>query len=323
MRRPLSALLSICVIGAAASCSDALTSPAGVALITTDSSSYTAVSIEGSELQVRVVTTFTNPSSVPDTLARCYPDTPYPIYGVELVSPQSSDGAGYDPTWGCVGHNHQIVVAAHSTRTDTLRLLGPNEYDSSKERFVGVLAGKFRISYGGQKSNVFEIKLPPGGFLPAVPLDLTRPFVILNTVVHLQSTGGVYVAPPITATLHNGRSDTLFIRNCNGDVVKFLERQDGDAWKPFLGSINPTCLSSPIAVPPGGSWTTTAYVSGAINNPSYALNFPVKTVDELPGVYRFVWSNIFTSRAAVNGSGSTTLPESERRSNAFAILVDR
>src|SRR5262249_2766250 len=107
-----------------------------------------------------------NPSDTLIVIDRCTPTTPYPTYYVELVSPTSSEGAGYNPDWACVGHNSPIVLGARATRADTITLQGPSGYDNATRKYLGVIAGTFRIDYGGQKSNEFTIRLPPGGVVP-------------------------------------------------------------------------------------------------------------------------------------------------------------
>ena len=90
----------------------------------------------------------------------------YPIYSVDLVTPASTEGAGYNPSWACVGHNSPLVVGPGAVRTDTITLHGPSAFDNTTQKYVGVIAGTFRIAYGGQESNEFAIKLPPGRVLP-------------------------------------------------------------------------------------------------------------------------------------------------------------
>jgi hypothetical protein len=140
--------------------------PTTPSLLQTDSATYTATVVGPIAVTVRIVATLRNPSDTLIVLDRCTPTTPYPTYYVELIRPVSSDGAGYNPGWACVGHNSPLVVAARGTRTDTITLRGPTAYDNATRRFVGLLAGTFRIEYGGQQSNEFRIELPPGWVLP-------------------------------------------------------------------------------------------------------------------------------------------------------------
>lgn len=140
------------------------TSPSDL-LLTTDSSSYTATPIGYSQVTLRIVTQYRNPAAAAIALDRCFPTSPSPIFDVELVTPKSNDGSGYNPAWACVGHDRPIVIGAGETRIDTLVLRGPNAYDPRLARYLGTLEGTFRIGYGGQRSNEFRVKLPPGGIV--------------------------------------------------------------------------------------------------------------------------------------------------------------
>jgi hypothetical protein len=114
-------------------------------------------------VEVRLVLTYRNPADTAVTLDRCLPAEPYPIYSVQLVLPKNAEGAAYNPGWACVGGVSPIVIGPKATRIDTITLHGPTAYDNQTHRYVGVLAGLFRLGYGGQASNGFTINLPPGG----------------------------------------------------------------------------------------------------------------------------------------------------------------
>ena len=92
-------------------CSD----PTGTGLhsaLQTDRASYVAQSLGGSGSAQRfgftVTARFVNSSNDTLFLAWCYPDSPYPIYGVELVNRATTDmwGAAYGSAWACVGHDN-------------------------------------------------------------------------------------------------------------------------------------------------------------------------------------------------------------------------
>jgi hypothetical protein len=109
-------------------------------------------------------------------LARCYPDTPYPIYGVDLVDGEDPRGAAYSGVWACVGHDRQIRIDPGEVRTDTLHLRGPNIFDGRTGEAFGTLVGRMRLWYEPQTcpgdgacrlgrdagaSNVFTVELAP------------------------------------------------------------------------------------------------------------------------------------------------------------------
>jgi hypothetical protein len=148
------------VIGGSACNAGQPTSP-GVQMLTTEATSYTAIPVGSSQVNVTVVTRFQNTTLRPILLDRCTDSAHSPKYGVSLVRPQNAEGAAYDPLWDCVAGVSPIVVGPSETRTDTLMLLGPMIFENQAKGYRGILAGTFRITYGGQSSNEFDIKLPP------------------------------------------------------------------------------------------------------------------------------------------------------------------
>jgi len=307
------------LVGVAAACGEnAATDPAN-RLLATDSSSYTAMSVGYDQVMVRVVTRYRNSTSAPIELLRCFPDTPYPTYDVVLISPASSDGAGYSPSWACVGHNNPIIVVPGEVRTDTLTLRGPNGYDNASKRYLGVMAGQFRIDYGGQTSNAFTIKLPPEGIVPYVPRDLSAAIQTDSLIVRLRRDDVVYRArAPIGITIHNPRPDTSFIPNCNRQTGLLLEKQSGSQWVTAWGAVIPSCASPDIVIPPNGNYETVIDLLGV---PKGANGVPRFTVDNIPGIYRFVWTQIVDSRTVLTQTPGRVIPIAYRRSNAFAIVT--
>jgi hypothetical protein len=176
MRVSLAGLLFVSLVACGAPvASDELTSPI---TLQTDRAAYSASLIGGEgtyrTYTVTVVAQFTNRTALPVYLERCYPDTPYPIYGI--VSAEEGREAAYNPVWACVGHDRPIVVSGGKTRTDSLHLSGPNAWDGRTNQPFGDLVGRFRLSYAvgtcravsrcevpGQvgESNEFEVRLEP------------------------------------------------------------------------------------------------------------------------------------------------------------------
>jgi hypothetical protein len=154
----------------------------GTEPVQTDSVAYTATLLggEGSyrTYAVRVVARYTNRTPGPVYLARCYPSSPTPIYGLGLVGDTTGGGtwgSAFNPAWGCVGHENPIEVAAGSTRTDTLILRAPNAWDGVTKGPFGRLDGRLRLAYGVQTcrpeaqcrlpadsgvSNAFDVLVP-------------------------------------------------------------------------------------------------------------------------------------------------------------------
>jgi hypothetical protein len=302
----------------ASACSDAIPTAPTDGLLTTDSASYTAIPSGYNSAEVRVVTLLRNSSDAPITLDRCYPTTPYPIFGVGLVSPSNSEGAAWNPNWACVGHDSPIVIAAHSTRTDTLRLRAPNSADGRTGRPFGVFSGRFRIEIGAFRSNEFEIKLPAEGLVPYVTRDLTPAIQTDSLLFHLKDNGQWYSAPALHVSIYNPRPDTTFIVNCNGDLGFALEKQNGSDWQAVWGSVNPACLGPAIVIPPGGHYDAAVDITGG----KYKTNIvPQYSTAYVPGVYRMVFANMVTSFTSNPLKVGPSIPIEFRRSNPFALVV--
>jgi hypothetical protein len=180
MRYSLVGLLFSAVVACGvpeATSGDVTADQAGEVTLRTDRAAYSATLIGGEgpyrTYAATVVARFTNGMSRPVYLQRCYPETPYPIYGI--VSAAEGREAAYNPSWACVGHDLPIVVSAGDTRTDSLRIAGPNAWDGHTKEPFGDLAGRFRLSYavstcravsgcelrGRGESNEFEVRLGP------------------------------------------------------------------------------------------------------------------------------------------------------------------
>jgi len=164
-RRALSArsasLLAAALMIASAACGDA-TGPRASAL-RTDANSYTAVATGGGDFEVRVVVTYRNAADTAVGLDRCTPADSFPVYSVPVFVPLDPEGSAYDGPWACLGEVPPLVVAAGGMRVDTIVLHGPTTRDHYTHQGYGVLAGTFKIAYGGQASNPFTIRLPAGG----------------------------------------------------------------------------------------------------------------------------------------------------------------
>ena len=152
--------------------------PAGAGFLQTDQPVYVARREGGDprygQYAFIVIARFTNETSSPVYLARCYPDSPYPIYGVELLMPiAGKERSGYSPAWGCVGHDQAIVVGPGEARTDTLRISGPTAVDGRTKQPLGALRGRMQLFYQVQAcpqeacavlsevgaSNAFEVRM--------------------------------------------------------------------------------------------------------------------------------------------------------------------
>ena len=120
--------------------------------VTTDRTVYTArplfpCTAPNCAYGFTVGTSYENRTDRPLYLARCYPDSPTPIYGVRLIAPRGEGESAYDTVSACVGHDEAIEVLPGETRTDTLHVRGSNAFDGETGVPFGVLEGKFYLSY--------------------------------------------------------------------------------------------------------------------------------------------------------------------------------
>jgi hypothetical protein len=121
------------------------------ASLITDRTVYVARYISGEapyqRYGFRVVARFENRTGQTLHLLRCHPDSPRPIYQVELLDDSDGGASAYNGMWACAGHGHPIVVRSGEVRVDTLDLQGPNLFDGRSGELYGTLAGRMQIAY--------------------------------------------------------------------------------------------------------------------------------------------------------------------------------
>jgi hypothetical protein len=134
----------------ALSCESLVTPEDGDVVLSTDREVYIATFIGGTgayasygfDVEVRTV----NRGSGTVFLPRCYPDSRFPTFALELMDPEAERSA-YSPNWACVGHDHQIAIRPGESRIDTLRMVGPTAVLHVEQRPLGVFEGTMRIRY--------------------------------------------------------------------------------------------------------------------------------------------------------------------------------
>lgn len=164
---------------AAAACAGGFGPDADTIVLRTDRTAYWATYEQGEgtyrQYGFRVVAQLINLSHTTVYLARCYPQSPTPTYGVTLVDGDDAWGAAYDGVWACVGHDQQIAVPSRGTRVDTLHVRGPNVWSGATGQPYGALTGLMQLHYEIQAcrgdgacrlrtagaSNVFRVELAP------------------------------------------------------------------------------------------------------------------------------------------------------------------
>lgn len=141
-------------IAVLASCDNTLSSTQALVSVTTDKQEYLATHIDGegaaARYEFRVITRTENRSPGPIYLARCPPESPVPIYGVQVVGDGPASSSAYNRTWACVGHSEQIRLGPGEVRIDTLDITGPNSIDHRTQQPLGSFEGDMRIVFGVQ-----------------------------------------------------------------------------------------------------------------------------------------------------------------------------
>jgi hypothetical protein len=108
-----------------------------------------------------------------------------------------------------------------------------------------------------------------------------------------------------------------YIVNCTGATSLTLEMVVDGQWKPVWAPVIAACLSAPIVVAPGASYSTVITVSaGYPENNAY----PKFAVTELSGVYRAVWHSVLSSYQPALPFGEP-LPLEARVSNRFTVVA--
>jgi hypothetical protein len=90
----------------------------------------------------QVIATLTNNTPAPVYVERCNAGAHSPVFSVGI------DGSGesaYDPIWACGGLDHQLLLAPHARRVDTLQVSGPNEFGVATPGLL--TSGTFRLAY--------------------------------------------------------------------------------------------------------------------------------------------------------------------------------
>ena len=87
---------------------------------------------------------FINTSEQTVYFENCLPDSPTPMYVVNLIS---SGASAYNVPWACVGHDKHVAVAPDETFEVSLKIQGPNSWDGITKEPYGVLEGRFQLVF--------------------------------------------------------------------------------------------------------------------------------------------------------------------------------
>lgn len=127
--------------------------------------------------------------------------------------------------------------------------------------------------------------------------------------------------PGWTATIgfsYRAGADTVYIVNCNGEVLLHLQRREADGWRDAWFAEGNQCLSEPLVIPPGELFRAAGLIWGA---PAGTPGYNDFLVDELEGEFRLVWPQPVLNYRAPGATGTfgDTLPLADRVSNTFTL----
>jgi len=122
----------------------------------------------------------------------------------------------------------------------------------------------------------------------------------------------------VEATLTNRTTGSIYISNCAGATGIYLQKRMLSGWEIVRSPILPACLSAPIVVAVGATYTFNLDLIGG--EPGSNL-LPRYSTTELDGEYRLLWDGAFTTYDNGTGVGAP-LAESSRVSNPFLVRVE-
>jgi hypothetical protein len=138
--------------------------------------------------------------------------------------------------------------------------------------------------------------------------------------------GGVEFTIPFTYA--NRSADSLFLVNCSYgtrvgsrtvnrvDLSMVLQKRTGGTWQTVWEAITSLCLSPPVWIAPGATYTDTLRLFGGKPGRPVA---PELAVDRVAGEYRLVWQQLRRARAGAAYPEGDTLPLDSRASNPFIL----
>lgn len=115
----------------------------------------------------------------------------------------------------------------------------------------------------------------------------------------------------------NTLSDTLYIVNCRGEVKPFVDRLVDGEWKPAWSPVYLLCLSEPIKIAPGASYSDVLLFGGA---PAGSNIIPQLPAGDLNGTYRLRLSSVVFHNPP-RSAGGDSVEYRFRISNAFSLVA--
>jgi hypothetical protein len=127
--------------------------------------------------------------------------------------------------------------------------------------------------------------------------------------------------------LRNEASDTLYAINCNGAATIALEARSADpaildtgadGWSVVLPPMTNGCLSQPLVIPPGATFTLPWILGGARPGTNAGPAFPDTA---FAGPHRLVWWNLVFHYDPTRRELGDSVPLRYRLSNEFTLRV--
>lgn len=114
----------------------------------------------------------------------------------------------------------------------------------------------------------------------------------------------------------NRTGETVYVINCRGIAPPTLEKWEDGAWIRAWSPAVPLCLSPPIEIAPGQTYTNTLQVVAGRPGTNVAPTFEVEDID---GTYRLVWHGLVHDYDQDRQGFGEPLPLDERVSNTFQL----
>jgi hypothetical protein len=157
----------------------------------------------------------------------------------------------------------------------------------------------------------------PTGVLGAALTRETAPFFQTDALTYTLQSGSHGYTGEIGVQFTNRTGETVYFVNCNGITGMSLEKLIGGRWEVAWSPVVPQCLSSPIVVPPGGTYDIRISVFAGYPDSNM---WPKFSVTDVTGVYRAVWHYALRSYQDDLPFGEQLALE-QRVSNRFTLLL--
>jgi hypothetical protein len=154
-----------------------------------------------------------------------------------------------------------------------------------------------------------------GSAIPDVVRDPAL-FVQTDTMHYEFKSTGDEIESSVSYTYRNRSTDTLYIVNCSGFIAASFQKKNGTTWTAFWSPETNLCLSAPIVIAPGATFSGKARIFGS---PPGQNRYPQLPLGDLTGVYRLVIPGVVLHYSDRNQNHGTLVPLEQRSSNEFVM----